>query len=186
MAKMTASARGTKRNLRDAGKKEHGHEDDADAERGDERGNGDLLRAVENGLHGFLAHGQVAIDVFDFDGGIVHEDADGEGQAAEGHDVDGLAEGAEQQDGDQDREWDRDGDDQGAAPVAQEKQDHQRGEARGDQAFADDALHRGANENGLVEERWLCADFGGSEEANLRELCLTPDTMSSVEALPVL
>ena len=32
------------------------------------------------------------------------------------------------------------------------KQDHKRREARGDERFAQDALNRGAHENGLVEE----------------------------------
>ena len=39
---------------------------------------------------------KIAIDVFDLDGGVVDQDADGERQAAEGHDVDGLAERREQ------------------------------------------------------------------------------------------
>ena len=79
----------------DARKKKHGNEDDANAERGDERGHGNLLRAVENGLHGVLAHGQVAIDVLDFHRGIIHEDADSKREASKSHDVDGLAQGAE-------------------------------------------------------------------------------------------
>jgi hypothetical protein len=77
---------------RDAAQEEHGHEDDADGERGDEGGNGDLGGAVEDGLLDLLAGLEIAVDVFDFDGGVVDQDADGEGQAAEGHDVDGLAE----------------------------------------------------------------------------------------------
>ena len=153
MAKTTASARGTNRNFADAGEEEHGHKHDADAERGDQRGNGDLLRAIQNGVHGLFALRQVAVDVFDLDGGVVHEDADGQRQPAEGHDVDGFVQRAKHADGNQDRERNGDGDDQSAAPVPQEQQDHQAREARGDQAFADHALDRGAHEDGLVEER---------------------------------
>ena len=38
-----------------------------------------------------LALFQIAIDVLDLDRGVVDQDADGERQAAQGHDVDGLA-----------------------------------------------------------------------------------------------
>ena len=46
---------------------------------------------------------QVAIDVLDFDGGVVHQDADGQRQAAEGHDVDGFVQRVEQRSAS--REW---------------------------------------------------------------------------------
>jgi hypothetical protein len=42
-----------------------------------------------------LALAHVAVDVFDFDGGVVHQDAHRQRQAAERHDVDGLAQQAE-------------------------------------------------------------------------------------------
>ena len=80
--------------LRHAAQKEHGHEDDADGEGGDQRGHGDLRGAVEDGLLDVLAHFEIAVDVLDLDGGVVDEDADGQRQSAEGHDVDGLAERA--------------------------------------------------------------------------------------------
>ena len=80
MAKLTASASGTNRNFATPRQEEHGHEHDADAERGNERRHGDLLRAVENGLPHLLAHGQIALDVFDFHRGIIDQDADGQRQ----------------------------------------------------------------------------------------------------------
>ena len=39
-----------------ARKKEHGNKYDADTERGNEGGDGDLLSSIKNGLNGFLAH----------------------------------------------------------------------------------------------------------------------------------
>ena len=75
------------------------------------------------------------MDVLDLDGGLVHQDADGERQAAERHDVDGLAGGPEQDHGAQQGERDVQHHDQGAAPVAQEDQHHQAGERRAEQAF---------------------------------------------------
>ncbi len=125
---------------RHAGKKKHRHEHDADRKRGNQRGHGDLRSAVQNGLDDFLALVDVAVDVFDFDRGVVHQNADGERQAAESHDVDRFAECAQHDDRSQDRKRDRDRDDQRAAPAAQEHQDHQAGEAGGDHAFADHAV----------------------------------------------
>ena len=74
---------------------EHRQEHDADAERGDQRRHRDLLGAVQDGLPDRFAHVEVAVDVLDLHGGVVHQDADGECQPAERHDVDGLAEQAQ-------------------------------------------------------------------------------------------
>ena len=103
MAKTTASASGTNRNFATPVKKEHGHEHDADGERGDQGRHGNLLRAVQNGVHGLLALRQVAIDVLDFDGGVVDQNAHGQRQPAQRHDVDRFVQGAQDTDGDQDR-----------------------------------------------------------------------------------
>jgi hypothetical protein len=73
-----------------------GNEDNADRERRDEGGRGDLLGAVENGLAERGAKAEIAMNVLDLDGRVVHEDADGEPEAAERHDVDRIAESAEQ------------------------------------------------------------------------------------------
>ena len=51
-------------------------------------GSGDLRRAVEDRLLEFLARFEIAIDVLDGDGGVVDQDADGQRQSAQGHDVD--------------------------------------------------------------------------------------------------
>jgi len=51
------------------------HEDDADAERRDERGHAICEAPVENGLHKALALVEVAVDVFDLDRRVVHQDA---------------------------------------------------------------------------------------------------------------
>ena len=94
MAKTTASASGTKRYRATPLRKNMGTKTMQMDERGDQRGDGDLRRAVEDGLLDLLARFEIAVDVLDFDGGVVDQDADGQRQAAEGHDVDGLAEGA--------------------------------------------------------------------------------------------
>ena len=91
MAKLTASASGTNRNFATPVRKNIGTNTMQMHKRRDESRNRDLLRAIENGLPHLLAHGQVALDVFDFHRRIVHQDADRERQTAERHDVDRLA-----------------------------------------------------------------------------------------------
>ena len=89
--------------------------------RGNQRRHGDLRSAVQNGLHDFLALINIAIDVFDFDGGVVHQDTDGQGESAERHDVDRFTERAENNQRREDRKRNGDGNDQRAAPASQEQ-----------------------------------------------------------------
>ena len=91
------------------------------------------------------------VDVLDLDGGLVHQHADGEREAAEGHDVDGLAGGPEQDHGAEQGERDVEDDDQRAAPVAQEDQHHEAGEGRAEQAFDHQAADGIADVGRLVE-----------------------------------
>ena len=149
---------------RDAGEEEHRQEDDADGERGNQRRDGDLGGAFEDGFAQLVALFEIAFDVLDGDGGVVDQDADGECEATEGHDVDGLADEAENDDGGEDRERDGDGDDEGGAPGAEEEKDHQAGEGGGDDAFANDSVDGGADEDGLVadgRDLELFGDGGG-------------------------
>ena len=137
----------------DPAEKEHGQEDDADAERGDQGGNGNLRGAVEDRVVQRLAFFEIALDVLDVDGGVVDQNADGERQSAEGHDVDGLVQQAEHDHRGEDRQRNGDGDDQGAAPAAEKEQDHQAGERGGEDGFANHSVDRAADKDGLVGER---------------------------------
>ncbi len=110
-----------------ARQEEHGHEHNADAERGDQSGHGDLLRAVKNGLPHLLAHGKIAFDVFDFHRGIIHQNANGERQSSQSHDVDGLADRAQKDDRNKDGERDGNGNDDRGTPVAEEDENHEGG-----------------------------------------------------------
>ena len=60
---------------------------------------------------------------------------------------------AQQDHGDEDRQRNRNGDDDGGAPIAEEQQDHARRQRRCDQAFAQHAADRGAHEQRLIEQR---------------------------------
>jgi len=123
-----------------AAEQEHGHEDNADGEGGNKGRGGDLGCAVENGLLDFLAGFEIAIDVLDLHRCIVNQDADGERQASEGHDVDGLFEDIEHDERAENGERNGDRDDDGGAEAAEEDQDHDGGEAGGDERLTDYAV----------------------------------------------
>ena len=60
------------------------------AERGDERWEQDLIGGVDDRLLQRRTRREVRIDIFDHDGGVVDENADGQRQSAQGHDIDRL------------------------------------------------------------------------------------------------
>jgi hypothetical protein len=134
-------------------KQEHRDEHDADAKRRDEGRHGNLAGALENRLVKIEPLFEIPVDVFNRHRGVIDQDADGQGEAAERHDVDRLSQHAEHEDGTQHRKRNGDGDDQRALPISQKKQDHQRRETGGDNAFPDDAVNGSADENRLVEKR---------------------------------
>ena len=110
----------------DAAQEQDRHEDDADRQGRDEGRRRHLRRSVENGLPQGLAQVHVAVIVLDLDGGIVHQDAHRQRHAPQGHHVERLVQNPQHDDGGQDRQRDRRGDDQGAPPRSQEQQNHQR------------------------------------------------------------
>src|SRR6185437_7638918 len=88
-------SQGDEKITRDSGEEEHRNEDNTDAEGGDEGGNRDLCGAVQDGLFYLLTHLEIPVDVFDFDRGVIDQNAHGEGETAERHDVDGFTERTE-------------------------------------------------------------------------------------------
>ena len=130
----------------DAGEEKHRHKHDTDAERGDERGQRDFLGTVEDGLFELFPPGHVAVDVLEGNRGIVHQNANRERQAAEGHEVDGFAQSAEDGNGTQHGERDRQRNDERAAPRTKEQKNHQCRECRGDGALFADVVDGGSDE----------------------------------------
>ncbi len=92
------------------------------------------------------------MDVLDLHRGVIHQDAYGQGHSAQRHGVKRVARRPQDDNGRQDRQRDRGGDDQGAAPRAEEHQDHQRRQARGDGAFFEHAHDGRTHEDRLVEQ----------------------------------
>ena len=79
---------------RDAAQEEHRQKHDADAERRHQGRHRDLRRAFEDRIVQVVAFFQIALDIFNRHGGVVHQDADGKRKPAERHDVDGLSDAA--------------------------------------------------------------------------------------------
>jgi hypothetical protein len=75
------------------------------------------------------------VNVFDLHRGVVHQNAHGQGEPSERHEVDGLTQGAEHGKGGQDRKGDGKGDDEGTPPRAKKEQNHYGCEQRCNQAF---------------------------------------------------
>ena len=90
------------------------------------------------------------MNIFNRHGGVIHENADGQREAAEGHEVDGFAEGAQGGDGTEHRERNGKGNDERAAPGTEEQQNHQGGEGGGNDALAQDTADGGAHKHGLI------------------------------------
>src|SRR5262249_12788178 len=90
-------------------------------------------------------------DVLDLDGRLVDEDADGQRQAAEGHEVDRLAGEPQRDDGAAEGEGDIQYDNDDAPPVAEEQQDHQPREDGPQGALGGQAAHGVGDSGRLVE-----------------------------------
>ena len=96
-----------------------------------------------------MAH--VGVDVLDGHGRLVHQDADGQGQSAQGHQVDRLPAEPQGHHGRHQRQGDVQQDDQRAPPVAQEQQDHQPHQQGPQHPLADHAPDRSRHVGRLVE-----------------------------------
>jgi len=97
---------------------ENRDEHDTYGERCQHRGDRNLARAPHDGLTQWLTESDVPLDVFDDDGSIVDENADGQGKSAQGHGVEGLSPHVHEQGGGEDRKGDGGQDNHCQPPVA--------------------------------------------------------------------
>ena len=95
----------------------------------------------------------MTIDILNCDGGVIHQDTDGQRQSSQGHDVEALPQGAQDNDRAENRKRNGDSDNQGIAPVSQEQENHEPGEAGGDQGFAQHTVNGSAYEQRLIKKR---------------------------------
>ncbi len=92
------------------------------------------------------------MNVFELNRGVIDQNADGEREAAQGHDVEGVAEQTQDRQRSQNRQRNRNHDDERAAPAAEKEQNHCGREQRGDDTFLHHAADRSADENRLIEQ----------------------------------
>ena len=136
----------------DAAELEHRHENNAQAQQRHEGRNDDLLRTVEDRRLDLFALFQMIVDVFDRDGAVVDKDADGESKAAQGHDIDGLAEPGQRGQRKQYGERNLDQDDDRRTPTAEEDQDHDADQSGREHGLADDTEHRRFDKDRLIAD----------------------------------
>ncbi len=92
------------------------------------------------------------MNIFDGDRRVVHQDANRQRQTTERHGIHGLSHRAQHNDRAENRERNGDRNDHSAPPTAQEEQNHQRGQARRNDSFAQDAHNGGFDKDRLIEE----------------------------------
>src|SRR4051794_10184712 len=156
-----------------SGEKKHWHEDDADAKRGNEGGQSDFLRTIQNGLLKRFASGHLAVNVLNFHGSVVHEDTYSQCQSAEGHEVDRFAQSAEHGDGTQDGKRDGERNDDRAAPGGEEQQNHHGGEGSGNNTLFEHAINGCAHKERLIG-KLLHFELGRETRQDARHYCFDP------------
>ena len=129
--------------------RERNEYDDGRERGGDERAE-DFADGGVDGVEARPAGDNFRVDGFDDDDGIVDHEANGGGDASEGHQVETKAGEFHGDQGDEDCHRNNHNSRQGGAPVFQEEIDDNDGEDQAEQDSLPDALHRGAHEEGLV------------------------------------
>ncbi len=129
----------------------HREEDDADSQGRHCQRLDHFARAIHDRESQPLPQRLVAMDVLDGDGGIVHQQADGQRQPTQGHQVDALSRQQQTDQAGADGERNRQRHHHCAAPIAQEQQDHQRHQNGGDHCLTDHIGDGSAHEYRLVE-----------------------------------
>src|SRR5207302_1207276 len=113
----------------------------------------------------------VTIDVLNLDCCVIHQNADGQRESTQRHDIDRLSESTENNNGRQNSQRDRGCNNQGAAPAAQERENHESGQTRGNQCLSDHSADRATNKNRLIaQQSYLQLGWNGC--LNLRQKCL--------------
>ena len=143
--------------MRGAGHEEGRDEHCENAEHGHESRQCRLGRRLARGPSDTAAIGETGVDVLDRDCRLVDQDADGQCQTTQGHDVDRLTGYPERGHRRQEREWDIQHHDKRAAPIAQKQQHHQACEHDAESALeeqtADGPRHVGGLDSSPVANR---------------------------------
>ena len=150
----------------DAGDRDEGQEDNDGGDGGTDEGAGDFGEGFADGFDAIFAGFTMEGDVFDDDDGVIDDEADGGSESAEGHEVEALADGPEDDKCNSNGYRNDEAGDEGGSPVAQEEDDDDGGEDESDEDGIADAGDAVANEMGLVVEGGD-GDAGGQIGAEL-------------------
>mgnify|MGYP007026932923 CR=1 FL=1 len=134
----------------DAADERGGHKHGAQHQSDSDNGPTDLLHGLDGGLTRRETFGDVSLDVFDHDDGVINDDADGEHETEERQIVQRESKGLH--DGQRADERHRNGEqrDDGGTPALQEKNDHEDDEQHGLDERGEHGFDRGADELGGV------------------------------------
>ncbi len=136
----------------DSVEKDHRKEDDGGGEGGGKHRKRHLAAAFLCGLFGWLAHLEMAKDVFQNHDRVIDEAGKGQRQAAKHHGVDRLSKDIENKKRRQRGERNREHDSHGCPPAAQKDKNHQRGKHQADAAFAAQVRDGCLHEDRLIED----------------------------------
>ncbi len=137
--------------VRSAGHEEGRNEHRQNAEHGDEPGQRRLGRGLARGTSKAAAIRKTGVDVLDGDCRLVDQDADGQRQPTQGHDVDCLTRYPERRHRREDRERNVQGHDERTSPIPQKQQHHETREHGTESAFDEQAPDGARYVGGLVE-----------------------------------
>ena len=101
------------------------------------------------------------MDALEDDDRVVHEHSDAQGEPPQAHDVEGDIAQIEPAEGDDDAQWNGEGDDGGAEERAQKEKEDDDGEHTADEGGVDDLVDGGADEHGAVGQELDGDALGG-------------------------
>ncbi len=112
-----------------------------------------LAATVERRFDAGFSHEVVPVVVLEFHDGIIHQRPDGQGEPAEGHDVQRVS--CPKKTGHRSEECEGDGEsrDQGHAQISEKSENHQRDEHRAEQTLEDERLEGLNHGNGLIHDK---------------------------------
>ena len=121
---------------------------------------------------------KVPLNVFDGDGCVVNKNSNGQRQAPERHNIDGLVQKAQDHDGGQNREGNGDGYDYSAAPASQKDENHQAGKSGSNHRFSNHTVDCAAHKDRLIG-KGLDFELGWKRLGHAREDL--PDAFDDVD-----
>src|SRR4051812_30134806 len=136
-----------------ANQEDDGNKHDTNGQGGYQSWHSYLTRAFQNRFAQVESQLTMPVDVFNRNGGFIHENADGQSKASQGHHIEGVTHGTQQTQRSHHTQRNGDGHNQRAAPASQKQQDQSSREGGGNQSFFHHAIKSRLNKERLVGEQ---------------------------------